>query len=122
MRAKSLLAAAAAIALGACSADAAFTVTSTVTPGTGVNAGKSIVRFFALGTGGSTQVLGVDARLNIVNLDGTPGPGTLLFRKTHLDEDNLIDTDVLNYNYGSTKRINACTSCIKAGKIVKPTV
>ena len=23
---------------------------------------------------------------------------------------------------GSTKRINACTSCIKAGKIVKPTV
>jgi large subunit ribosomal protein L28 len=23
---------------------------------------------------------------------------------------------------GSTKRINACTSCIKAGKVVKPTV
>ncbi|GGV02559.1 MULTISPECIES: 50S ribosomal protein L28 [Actinomadura] len=23
---------------------------------------------------------------------------------------------------GGTKRINACTSCIKAGKIVKPTV
>jgi large subunit ribosomal protein L28 len=23
---------------------------------------------------------------------------------------------------GSTKRINACTSCIKAGKVVRPTV
>jgi hypothetical protein len=98
MRAKSLLAAAAAIALGACSADAAFTVTSNVTPGTGVNAGKSLVRFFAQGITGSTQVLGVDARLNIVNLDGTPGPGTLLFRNTHLDEDDLSDWDVLNYS------------------------
>ena len=63
MRVKSMLAAAAALALGAGAAEASFVITATVTPGTGNNAGRTLIQFNAQGTGGSTNLLSVDASL-----------------------------------------------------------
>lgn len=91
MRAKSLLAAAAALALGAVSAEAGYTITVQAIPGTNSaiqqNAGKTLLLFRAQANGTSESILGLDVRLT--------ADTNFVFTPRNLDQDQVGDYDVL---------------------------
>jgi hypothetical protein len=91
MRVRSLLAAAAALTIGASVANADFQVTSTRTPGSGAMAGFDIIKMFALNDGNNgtgTQLQSVDVQITLDQAE------PLKFRLIDSDGDGVDDVDL----------------------------